>query len=187
MRRWPCGLLFYRLKIHTCNVASVTLQNELLTACFYTFIIYKMDEKQLTVKTIWELTPEELQELDLEEWDELLLFEWDPDYMVTPWASENYMTPQNHIYFFIWSDKNLVITSDYSDFDDELLEFCKWQDTKVSKSGYNTRSETWHWQFMEYWDNAWESFEKCKNLKIAYRWWCGYVYTLFERVESKDE
>jgi hypothetical protein len=31
------------------------------------FILYKMDEKQLTVKTIWELSPEELQELDLKE------------------------------------------------------------------------------------------------------------------------
>lgn len=147
---------------------------------FLYFTIYKMDEKQLTVKSIWELSPEELQELDLEEWNELLLFEWDPDYMITP---EGYP-----IYFFIWSDKNLVIVSDLDFvYYNELLEFCKWQDTKVSKSGYNTRSETWHWQFMEYWDNAWESFEKCKNLKIAYRWWCGYVYTLFERVESKDE
>ena len=144
-----------------------------------------MNEKQLTVKTIWELSPDEMQELDLKEWDESLLFEWDSDWMDEPVTSLNGYF--NRIYFFIRSDKNLVITSDEPENIDELLEFCEWQDTKVSKSGYNTRSETWHWQFMEYWDNAWESFEKCKNLKIAYRWWCGYVYTLFERVESKDE
>jgi hypothetical protein len=121
-----------------------------------------------------------LQELDLQEGDELVLFEGDPDYMVAPWASENYMTPQNHVYFFIRSEKNLVIVSDYSDFDSELLEFCKGQDTSVSIGGWNTRSEVWHWEYMEYGDNAWQAFEDNKNLKIAYRWGCGYVYTLFE-------
>lgn len=45
------------------------------------------------------------------------------------------------VYFFIWSEKNLVVVSDYSDYDDELLEFCKGQDTSVSMGGWNTRSE----------------------------------------------
>jgi hypothetical protein len=45
------------------------------------------------------------------------------------------------VYFFIWSDKNLVIVSDYSDFDDKLLEFCNGQDTTISRAGYNSRSE----------------------------------------------
>lgn len=167
---------------------GVTCKNQLLELNFYTLQFAKMNEKKLQLKTVWELTPEELQELDLEEWNELLLFEWDPDWMDEPVTSWDGYKWFNRIYFFIWSDKNLVITSDEPwTCKNELLEFCNWQDTKVSKSGYNTRSETWHWQFMEYWDNAWESFEKCKNLKIAYRWWCGYVYTLFERVESKDE
>jgi hypothetical protein len=46
------------------------------------------------------------------------------------------------VYFFIRSDKNLVIVSDYSDFDSELLEFCAGQDTRVSRSGYNSRRES---------------------------------------------
>lgn len=132
----------------------------------------QMDEKTLELKSVYELSPDEMQELDLQEGDELVLFEGDCDYMVTP---EGYP-----IYFFIWSDKNLVIVSDYSDYDDELLEFCKGQDTSVSRSGYNTRSETWHWNYMEH--NSRDGFEKNWNLKIAYRWGCGYVYTLFEYV-----
>lgn len=126
--------------------------------------------KELELKSIYELSPEEMQELDLQEGEELALFEGDPDYMVEP---NGYP-----VYFFIWSDKNLVIVSDYSDFDDELLEFCKGQDTRVSRSGYNSRSETWHWEYLE--KNTREWWDECKNLKIAYRWGCGYVYTLFE-------
>jgi hypothetical protein len=60
------------------------------------------------------------------------------------------------------------------------LEFCNGQDTSISRSGYNTRSEVWHWEYMEH--NSWDGFEKNWNLKIAYRWGCGYVYTLFEYV-----
>ena len=100
-----------------------------------------MKNEKLELKSVYELSPDELQELDLQEGDELVLFEGDPDYMVTPGTSEDYMTPQNWIYFFIWSEKNLVITSEYSDYDQELLEFCAGQDTRVSRSGYNTRSE----------------------------------------------
>lgn len=136
-----------------------------------------MNEK-LTIKNVYELTPDEMEELYLEEWNELALFEGDPDYMVTP--------KEYPIYFFIWSDKNLVITSDYSDFDDELLEFCNWQDTTVSKSRYNTRSEAGKRQFMDYGDNAWESFAKNQNLKIAYRGGCWYVYSLFEYVQPEE-
>lgn len=131
-----------------------------------------MDAKKLELKSVYELSPEELEELDLQEGDEFVLFEGDPDYMVTP---EGYP-----IYFFIWSDKNLVVVSDYSDFDGELLEFCKGQDTTISRAGYNSRSETWHWEYLE--KNTWEWWDECKNLKIAYRWGCGYVYTLFEYV-----
>jgi hypothetical protein len=74
-----------------------------------------------------------MQELDLQEGEEFSLFEGDSDYMVTPEGE--------CIYFFIRSEKNLVIVSDYSDYDDELLEFCAGQDTTISRSGYNTRSE----------------------------------------------
>ena len=139
-----------------------------------------MKNEKLELKSVYELSPEELEELDLQEGDEFTLFEGDPDYMVAPWASENYMTSQNHIYFFIRSEKNLVIFSDYSDFDDELLEFCKGQDTRVSRSWVNTRSEVWHWEYLE--NNTREWWDECKNLKIAYRWGCGYVYTLFEYI-----
>ena len=127
-----------------------------------------MDEKTLELKSVYELSPDEMQELDLQEEDELSLFEGDPDYMVTPEGE--------------CSDKNLVIVSDYSysGFDSELLEFCKGQDTRVSRSGYNSRSETWHWEYLE--NNTREWWDECKNLKIAYRWGCGYVYTLFEYV-----
>ena len=133
--------------------------------------------KELELKTVWELSPEELQELDLQEGEELSLFEGDPDYMVTPEGE--------CIYFFIRSEKNLVIVSDYSDFfDGELLEFCEGQDTRVSRSGYNSRRESWNWEYLE--KNNWEWWEECKNLKIAYRWGCGYVYTLFEYVENHE-
>ena len=143
-------------------------------ACFYTFTSINMKNEKLELKSIWELSPDEMEELDLVEWGEFDLFEGDSDYMVTP--------EKNTIFFFIWSDKNLVITSEYSEFDDELLEFCAGQDTSVSRSWVNTRSEVWHWEYMEYGENAWKSFEENKNLKIAYRWGCGYVYTLFEYV-----
>jgi hypothetical protein len=92
-----------------------------------------MDEKTLELKSVFELSPDEMQELDLQEDNEFSLFEGDCDYMVTP--------DGECIYFFIRSDKNLVITSDYSDFDDELLEFCRGQDTTISRAGYNSRSE----------------------------------------------
>ena len=94
-----------------------------------------MKNENLELKSVCELSPEELEELDLQEGDELVLFEGDPDYMVTP---EGYP-----IYFFIWSDKNLVVTSDLDfSYCDELLEFCAGQDTSISRSGYNSRSET---------------------------------------------
>ena len=65
----------------------------------------------------------------------MVLFEGDSDYMVTPEGEI--------VEFFIWSDKNLVVVSDYSwsGYDTELLEFCEGQDTRVSRSGVNTRSE----------------------------------------------
>lgn len=131
-----------------------------------------MNEKKLELKSVYELSPDEMQELYLEEGEELSLFEGDSDYMVTPEGE--------CIYFFIWSDKNLVIVSDYSDFDSELLEFCEGQDTRISRAGYNSRRESGHWEYMEH--NSWDGFEKNWNLKIAYRWGCGYVYTLFEYV-----
>lgn len=136
-----------------------------------------MKKEKLELKSVYELSPDEMEELDLEEWNEMVLFEGDSDYMVTPEGEI--------VEFFIWSDKNLVVVSDYSwsGYDTELLEFCEGQDTSVSRSWVNTRSEVWHWEYMEYGENAWKSFEENKNLKIAYRGGCGYVYTLFEYVD----
>lgn len=159
------GLILY-------GVIHSPCKNQAFGLGFLYFYNMQMDEKKLELKSVYELSPDEMQELYLEEGDELSLFEGDPDYMVTPGGE--------CIYFFIRSDKNLVIVSDYSDFDDELLEFCKGQDTSISRSGYNTRSETWHWEYLE--NNTREWWDECKNLKIAYRWGCGYVYTLFEYV-----
>lgn len=90
--------------------------------------------KKLELKTVWELSPEELEELDLQEGEELSLFEGDPDYMVTPEGES--------VYFFIRSEKNMVITSYETEYSSELLEFCRGQDTRVSISGYNSRSES---------------------------------------------
>lgn len=98
--------------------------------------------KELELKSVYELSPEELQELDLQEGDELVLFEGDPDRMDTPGMDENYLTDSNRIYFFIRSEKNMVVTSYETEYSSELLEFCKGQDTKVTRSGYNSRSET---------------------------------------------
>ena len=133
----------------------------------------QMDKKTLELKSVYELSPDEMQELDLQEGDEFSLFEGDSDYMVLP--DSDYP-----VYFFIRSEKNLVIVSDYSysGFDSELLEFCNGQDTTISRAGYNSRSEAWHWEYLE--KNTREWWDECKNLKIAYRWGCGYVYTLFE-------
>ena len=93
-----------------------------------------MKNEKLELKSVYELSPDEMQELDLQEGEEFSLFEGDPDYMVTPGGY--------CIYFFIRSDKNLVITSYCDECEDELLEFCEGQDTSISRAGYNSRSET---------------------------------------------
>ena len=82
--------------------------------------------------------------------------------------------------------KKCVIVSEEPENKEELLEFCRWQNTKVSISWTSTRSESGHWQYMDYWNNAWEAYEKNKNLKIAYRNGCWYTYTLFEYVNEDD-
>ena len=92
-----------------------------------------MKNEKLTLVNVYELSPDEMQELRLEDGDEMSLFEGDPDFMVTP--------DGEYVYFFIWSEKNLVVTSNFNDFQEELLEFCMGQDTSVSRSGVNTRSE----------------------------------------------
>lgn len=144
------------------------------------------EKTKYEIVSVYDLDDRQKEELYIKDWDELSLFEWDPDYMVTPWADDNYMTESNHIYFFIWKDENIIVTSTEDfDYKDELLEFCEGQDPTISKWWFNTRSETNHWQYLE--ENTWDGREKCKNLKIAYRGWCGYVYTLFEYLPSKEK
>ncbi len=126
-----------------------------------------MENKRI-LKSVYELSPEELQELELEEWNELVLFEWDADFMVTAWTSDDYMTPQNHVYFFLWNDKNMIIASDTEDDDSnqKLLDFV---------------NDTWKWESLE--KQTWEWFNECKNAKIAFRNGIGYVYRLYERID----
>lgn len=105
------------------------------------------------------------------EWDPFIVFEWDPDYMVTPeWDT---------IYFIIIGSRVYYIdTTGSDDYLDKLEEFCTAQDPTVSRSGYNTRSESKNWRYMD--ENTREWWDLCKDLKIAYRGWCWYVYTLFQ-------
>lgn len=127
------GLILY-------GVTNSPRKNQAFGLNFLYFILLQM--KELELKTVWELSPEELEELDLQEGDELALFEGDPDRMDTPGMDENWLTESNRIYFFIRSEKNMVVTSYETEYSSELLEFCKGQDTRVSISGYNSRSES---------------------------------------------
>ena len=104
------------------------------------------------------------------EWDPYIVFEWDPDYLVTPEGSIVY-------FIIIWSRVYYIGDPD-DEYMEALQEFCNWQDPTISRSWYNTRSETKKWQYMD--DNTWNGWDNCKKLKIAYRWWCWYIYTLFE-------
>lgn len=144
-------------------------------------------KQDLELRSVYCLDEDEMKELDLQDWDEFALFEGDPDYMDEPMYNHVWDLYFNRIYFFIWRKKNLVIVSEEPENKEELLEFCRWQNTKVSISWTSSRSESGHWQYMDYWDNAWEAYEKNKNLKIAYRNGCWYTYTLFEYVDEDEQ
>lgn len=153
-------------------------------------MMVKMTEEKkqdLELRSVYCLDEDEMKELDLEDWEEFALFEGDPDYMDEPMYNHVWDLYFNRIYFFIWREKNMVIVSEEPENKEELLEFCRWQNTKVSISWTSTRSESGHWQYMDYWDNAWEAYEKNKNLKIAYRNGCWYTYTLFEYVDEDEQ
>ena len=96
-----------------CKLQFVTCKNQLLLYGWVELLYFysiQMDEKTLELKSVFELSPDEMQELYLEDGEELSLFEGDSDYMVIPWKSENFGI--DAVYFFIRSDKNLVIVSD---------------------------------------------------------------------------
>lgn len=117
----------------------------------------------------------EIEEYNDWQWDPFIVFEGDPDYMINP---ENWNTV-----YFIRIDNKVYYIDCFDDGEDleKLRDFIEWQDPKISLWWYNTRSKTKHREYLE--DNNWDWWDRCKNLKIAYRWWCGYVYTLFEYVE----
>jgi len=130
--------------------------------------------KNLKIKSIYELNNYDYRKLYLKRWDELALFEWDSDYMIL----EN----EYPIYFaIIW---NTVYISD-DDIDDEniekLLNFCNSQNTKITKSGNSYRLENEKWKYFD--ENTRDEFENYNWLKIAYRWWAGYYYTLFKYID----
>lgn len=144
------------------------------------------EKTKYEIVPVYYLSEEQMKELDLEEWEEMALFEWDPDYMIETRIGHGWKEYERPVYFFIWKDENIIVVSE-EDFEhqDELLEFCEGQDPTVSRAWYNTRSETKHREYLE--DNTRDGREKCKNLKIAYRGWCGYVYTLFEYLPDNEE
>jgi hypothetical protein len=63
-----------------------------------------------------------------------------------------------------------IDTTGSDDYLDKLEEFCTAQDPTISRSGYNSRSESKNWSYME--DNSWNGWDNCKDLKIAYRGGC---------------
>jgi len=130
--------------------------------------------ENLKIKSIYELNDYDYRKLYLKRWDELALFEWDSDYMIL----EN----DYPIYFsIIW---NTVYISD-DDIDDEniekLLNFCNSQNTKITKSWNSYRLENEKWKYFD--ENTRDEFENYNWLKIAYRWWAGYCYTLFKYID----
>lgn len=118
------------------------------------------------------LNEEEIDQYYDGDFDYFSIFDGDPDYMVT----ENW----DRIYFIIIWNRVYYIT--YWDWEGiyQLEEFCDGQDPKVSIWWNNTRSETKSRKYFEDENHNRDWFNNYKWLKIAYRWWCGYYYTLFK-------
>lgn len=118
---------------------------------------------------------DEIKQYENGERDPFIIFEGDPDYMVTPkW---------NVIYFCI-IDSTVYYLSMFDNQEDldKLMEFCAAQNPKISPSWYNTRSESKNREYFEDENDNRDGFENYNWLKIAYRGWCWYVYTLFKYV-----
>ena len=96
------------------------------------------------------------EDLSLEDEKEYLLFEWDPDYMV---LQEDWEVLE-HVYFTDYEDK--IIIDWASGYEDKLIEF--YEDDE-------------HWKPFE--KQTREAFQAYDWLKIAYRGWVGYVYSLY--------
>ena len=107
----------------------------------------------MKIKNIYELSKYDYKKLYLKEWEELSLFDWDPDYII-----DSYWYP---CYFCIsW---NTIYTSDYDDpeIDDMILDFVEWKNRKSFEEQNR------------------EAFRKYDWIKLAYRWWIWYVYSLY--------
>ena len=102
------------------------------------------------------LDEETKKELELEDEKEYLLFEWDCDKMIfqEDWKITEYVD-------FYWHD-DLVITDWAVEHEEELLEFFE-------------NDENW----ISFEEQTWQAFNEYNWLKIAYRWWVGYVYHLY--------
>lgn len=116
------------------------------------------------------MTDEEIEAY--KEWtrDAFWLFEGDSDYMIDEcWNITYFMIIKNKVYYIDLENDAETLK--------KLEEFCKGQDPTVSRWWYNTRTQTKNRKYFE--ENTRGDFEKYKWLKIAYRWWCWYVYTCF--------
>lgn len=131
--------------------------------------------KNLKIKSIYELNNYDYKKLWIEKSDwydnEWTIFEWDCDYLI----DRNWY----RLYFLIhW---NTVYTSDINtDYDDILLEFCNWQDTRISKWWFNKRLQT---KNRKYFDDD-DTIENLNwKFRIVYRWWAWYYYDCFKYID----
>lgn len=116
------------------------------------------------VVNIDELDEEVMDDLGLSPDDLFDLYEWDPDIR---------FKDNEKIYFYMYNDKIIVSEHLTEEEEKKLIEFCEGQDRRVSPGWWNARLETEHWKFTNW-----------KKAEIAYRNWCGYVYSYFKRNEN---
>lgn len=113
--------------------------------------------KKLKLVDLYELDKKTKKELDLEEGKEYRLFEWDPDYIILQ-ENDEVIEFSNFCEY-----KNKLIVDWFSSYYDELIDFCENRLENREPFEKQTREE----------------FQKYNWLKIAYRWWIGYVYKLY--------
>lgn len=113
-------------------------------------------------------------------WDPFIVFEGDPDYMIDEsWNTIYFIRIDNKVYYIDY-DSNW--DQGYSDLK-KLEQFIENQSMKISLWWNNTRSETENRKYFENENYSWDWFKNYNWLKIAYRWWCWYVYTLFKYID----
>lgn len=123
------------------------------------------------VINIDELDEEVMDDLGLSPDDLFDLYEWDPDIR---------FKDNKEIYFYMYNDKIIVSEHLTEEEEKKLIEFCEGQDRRVSPGWWNARLETEHWKYVS--PNVMHT--NWKKAYIAYRNWCGYVYSYFKRNEN---